>query len=151
MNGRAELCAREGWKSRGSTRRFNAAAGVPFVATLSQSQSQSPESASQAKPAHLRPNLRSRRARESQIAALRSLSARARYPSLFDSEPGTDPSWLTSSTSLLDRWTHAFERSKRMKPYWRTVLSYSVFQSDRSVPWVAEALAVLGHFLANRN
>src|SRR3984893_13658552 len=48
-------------------------------------------------------------------------------------------------------WTHAFERSNRMKPYWRTALSYSVFQRDGSVPWVAEALAVLGHFLANRN
>ncbi len=27
-----------------------------------------------------------------------------------------------------------------MKPYWRTALSYSVFQRDGSVPWVAEAL-----------
>ena len=79
---------------------FNAAAGVPFVATLSQSQSQSPESASQAKPAHFRPNLHSRRAKESQSGALRSLSARAQSPSSSAPEPGTGPSWLARKSRL---------------------------------------------------
>src|SRR5882762_6170026 len=100
-NERTGGIVRLGW---GEVKRFNAAAGVPFVATLSQLQSQSPESASQARPAHFRPNLHSRRAKESQSGALRSLSARAQSPSSSAPEPGTGPSWLLVSLDSTLAW-----------------------------------------------